>query len=304
MTVTADLEQPRELAEGQSDAVTVAFSDAEADVCGLARVGRSRSDGQVLASGLALLFAGGKPVAAAALGGEPAGGSWEETRAAGVRTEVVKPLESWRIAFQSEDSRHGFDLELRALSAPAETDPGSKAAKVGGMAGYDQLVAVRGEVTVDGRKRRFEGRGTRGRSWGAPDWDRLSLARTISGWLEGDTGLTITAVRPAKAKSHADEAIHAVLLEGADGDGSKAVPVPVAEPRISTIYDAEGRQRSVGLELFRSKDSEWAERAAAEVACGTTLDLGRLRLDCAFVRWHMEGRTGVGRYDILRRVDR
>src|SRR5690606_31694110 len=104
-------------------------------------------------------------------GGEPAGGSWEETRAAGVRTEVVKPLESWRIAFQPEDSRHGFDLELRALSAPAEIDPGSKAAKVGGMAGYDQLVAVRGEVTVDGRKRRFEGRGTRGRSWGAPDWD-------------------------------------------------------------------------------------------------------------------------------------
>jgi hypothetical protein len=38
------------------------------------------------------------------------------------------------------------------------------------------------------------------------------------------------------------------------------------------------------------------------VVCGTSLDLGRLRLDCAFLRWHMEGREGIGRYDILRRV--
>ena len=42
--------------------------------------------------------------------------------------------------------------------------------------------------------------------------------------------------------------------------------------------------------------------AAGEVVCGTSLDLGRLRLDCAFLRWRMEGREGVGRYDILRRV--
>ncbi len=44
-------------------------------------------------------------------------------------------------------------------------------------------------------------------------------------------------------------------------------------------------------------------RAAGEVVCGTTLDLGRLRLDCAFFMWRMEGRSGVGRYDVLRRAD-
>ena len=32
-------------------------------------------------------------------------------------------------------------------------------------------------------------------------------------------------------------------------------------------------------------------------------NLGRLRLDCAFFTWRMEGRSGVGRYDVLRRVD-
>ena len=30
--------------------------------------------------------------------------------------------------------------------------------------------------------------------------------------------------------------------------------------------------------------------------------LGRLRLDCAFFHWEMDGRQGVGRYDILRRA--
>jgi hypothetical protein len=38
-----------------------------------------------------------------------------------------------------------------------------------------------------------------------------------------------------------------------------------------------------------------------EVVTGSTLELGALRLDVAFMRWHIEGRTAVGRYDILRR---
>ena len=59
--------------------------------------------------------------------------------------------------------------------------------------------------------------------------------------------------------------------------------------------------RSAGLELYETEESP-ARRAAGEAVCGTTLDLGRLRLDCAFFRWRMEGREGVGRYDVLRRV--
>ena len=43
-------------------------------------------------------------------------------------------------------------------------------------------------------------------------------------------------------------------------------------------------------------------RGAGEVLCGSSLDLGALRLDLAFMRWHAEGVTGVGRYDILRKA--
>jgi hypothetical protein len=38
------------------------------------------------------------------------------------------------------------------------------------------------------------------------------------------------------------------------------------------------------------------------VLCGSTLDLGELRLDCAFLHWRMGGRSGIGRYDLLRRA--
>jgi hypothetical protein len=304
VSVTADSEAPRELAEGQSDAVTVAFSDADADVCGVARIGRAMSGGEVLTSGLAVLFSGGQPVAVRAEGGVPAGEGvgWGRAEAAGVWTEVVDPLRAWRTHFDDETGEQGFLLDLEAVSVPAELGGDDAAGRLGGMQGYDQLVKVTGKVRIGGRERTFSGRGQRGHSWGAPDWDKLGLARTLGVWLEGDAGVTLTAVRPAKASSHADEAIHAVML-GRDGETDQPVSVVVADPRVSTTYDGEGRQRHAGLELYETDEAPYARRAAGEVACGTTLDLGRLRLDTAFFTWRMEGRNGVGRYDVLRRVE-
>lgn len=303
MTVfSAEHEAPRDLGEGDSDAVTVSFSDDAADVCGVARIGRAMSGGRIVTSGLALLFAGGVPVAVRAEGGTaPDGTGWGGVDAAGLETEVVEPLERWRVHFADEDGRHGFSLDLEATGAAAALEAGLPAGRLGGMEGFDQLVRVSGSVVIDGATRRFEGRGQRGRSWGAPDWEKLSVARTLGVWLEDGAGVTIVAVRPAGATSHADEAIHAVMLS--PGNGAEPEATVVADPRLSTTYDAEGRQRHAGLELYVTEDADYARRAAGEVACGTTLDLGRLRLDCAFFTWRMEGRSGVGRYDVLRRAD-
>ncbi len=123
----------------------------------------------------------------------------------------------------------------------------------------------------------------------------MALARTLSAWMGPDLAVSLVAVRPAKGATHADERVTAFLLDG----GGVA---EIAEPRLSTTYDGEDRQRRAGLELYVGADDDYARRAAGEVVAGTTLDLGRLRLDCAFFRWHMEGRTGVGRYDVLRRT--
>lgn len=303
MSITPEHEAPRELREtGASDAVTVAFGDAERDVYGIARVGLSLGeDGQVVSSGLGMLFADGDLVAVRAEGGVATdAGGWDAIVAGGVRHAIVAPLESWTIAFEDEDDGDlGFELELRALGPPAALDPGSDVARLGGMTGYEQLVQVSGTARAGRGERRISCLGQRGHSWGAPDWERIGVARTLGAWFEGGVGVALTAVRPAKAEHHGAEAVGCSLVApGEDGP----VVLTVEDPRLSTTYDGEGRQIAAGLELYVAEDDAVPHRAAGEVVCGTTLDLGRLRLDSAFLRWRMEGRTGVGRYDVLRRA--
>jgi hypothetical protein len=54
------------------------------------------------------------------------------------------------------------------------------------------------------------------------------------------------------------------------------------------------------MELWLGEEG-YPLRAAGEVICGSSLDLGEVQLDLAFFRWRAEGTEGVGRYDILRR---
>jgi hypothetical protein len=296
VTVGPDDDAPRPgQGDGFSDAVTVAFGDPGSELYGVARLGLA--DGG--ASGLAILFRGGEPVAVSAEGGVEASSpsSWDEVGAAGLDTTTVEPLRAWRLHYAGDDA--AFDLELEATGAVAELDPEHRVARAGGMAGYEQPLRVRGSATVGGERIAIDGLGQRGHSWGAPDWDRIELARTVSAWLGDDLAVSLTAIRPAGKRDHAVEAVAASILErGEDGEPRA---VDVIDPRLSTAYDADGRQRRAGLELWIDEDG-WPRRAAGEIACGTSLDLGRLRLDCAFFRWRMEGREGFGRYDVLRRA--
>lgn len=270
---------------GFSDALTYAFADETGEVCGVARLGLSEGG----ASGLVLVFRDGEPVAVQADGDGTPGDQWEQVSAAGLSTETVEPDRLWRVRLAGDV---GFDLEFRSVGAPIVLAADSSAAAAGGMEGNDHVCRVRG--TVGGRP--FTGMGQRGRSWGAPDWDRMILARTISAWFDDEHALSAVAIRSAKAKSHADEQTSAFVLTGDEVR-------EVGEPRLSTTYDAQERQRAAGLELYVTPDDEFALRVAGEVVAGTSLDLGRLRLDCAFFRWRMNGLEGVGRYDVLRRLE-
>jgi hypothetical protein len=279
-----------------SDAVTIAFGDERAGLFAIARLGLARGG----ASGLAIVFHGGEPVAVSAEGGVDAGEpiSWDAVSAAGLDTEVVEPLRAWRLHLAADEA--SFDLDLTAVGAIAELDPDDPVARTGGMAGFDQACRVTGSATVGGRRITVDGLGQRGRSWGSPDWDRIAAARAVAAWLGDDLAVTLAAIRPAGARHHEDERIAATVLER-DPEGDTARATPVLDPRLSTTYDSDGRQRAAGLELYVDEEG-MPRRAAGEVICGTTLDLGRLRLDCAFLRWRMEGRTGIGRYDVLRRA--
>jgi len=275
--------------DATADSVTFSFGDAEAQLYGLARLGLSRDAGQ--GSALALLFSGREPVAALAQGGLPAddGAGWEALELGGVRATVEAPLERWTVRFDAADGQ-GFALDFSALGDAAATPP------LGGMAGYEQPCRVRGTVRAGGSERAIDALGQRGHAWGDADWERIELARTVTAWTDGASA-ALTAIRPAGAAHHAEEATWAALWEPDE-------VLEIADGRLSTTYDADGHTRRAGLELWPAGDTaeEWPRRGAGEVLCGSSLDLGSLRLDCAFFRWHLEGRAGVGRYDILRRA--
>jgi hypothetical protein len=290
-------EAPRDAA---TDSVTFAFGDSDARLYGLARLGVSRDEGAAHGTALALLFADRAPVAAVASGALPLAGAapWDALELAGVHATVEAPLDRWTVAFEGADDQ-GFTLDFEALGAPAALPAGAPAAQLGGMSGYDQPCSVRGTVRAAGHERAVDGLGQRGHAWGEPDWERFELARTVTAWSD-TASAALTAIRPAGAQHHSDEATWAALWEP---DGL----LEIGEGRLSTTYDADGHTRRAGLELWpvalEGDNGEFPRRAAGEVLCGSSLDLGALRLDCSFFRWHLEGRAGVGRYDILRRAE-
>jgi len=280
-----------------ADAVTFAFGDAAAQVYGLARIGLSPGEdgGARSGSALAVLFAGREPIAAIARGGIEVGAEadWTAIELGGLRMSVEAPLRGWQVAMEGEE--HGFDLRFQALTPPAGIEASDPLALAGGMAGYEQLCGVEGTVRAGGREHRVRCLGQRGHGWGEPDWSRIEVARTLAAWPVDGFGFALSSVR-AQGAAHSDEQVWAALL---DEQGS----VRVEDPRVSTTYDGEGRQRRAGLELWLDGD-EHPHRGSGEVLCGSTLDLGQLRLDCAFFRWRIDGESGVGRYDVLRRADR
>lgn len=277
---------------GFGEAVTFSWGDREQHLFGSLRLGLT-GGAPALKSGLGLLFRGSASIAASAGGGEEEHApDWRRLSAGGAVTETIEPLVCWRAALDAEDG--SFDLIFTALCPPVE--PGTDA---GALEGYEQLCTVRGAVRCGEEEFTVDGLGQRGRQWGVTDWDSMELSRSVSAWLAPDAAVMLFASRPRKAKGHEKERVSAFILgPGAEGE---PVVVPVAEPRLSTVYDGEGRQRRAGLELWPAEEDGFARRAAGEALGGTSLELGRLRLDASFFSWRMEGRDGVGRYDVWRR---
>ncbi len=265
--------------EGFTDSQTFAFADRAAGFFGLARAGVANGQG----SALGVLFAGREPVAVVAEGSvEVAEATWDAVALPGLSVRELEPHARWAVTLEGEP---GFELEFEAVSPPAELF------ELGGMEGHEKLCRVRG--TAAGRP--IDCLGQRGRSWGTADWGRIALTRSLGLWLAEGPSMVYTAVRPADAASHADEESWGALL---DASGT----VVMDEPRVSTTYDGDGHQRRVGLELWVGEDDDYPRRGSGQVLCGSSVELGQLRLDCAFFAWTLDGREGVGRYDVLRRA--
>lgn len=285
--ITADLEARAEATGPEfSDSVTFSWADRASGVCGLARVGLSPGG---LGSALCLLFADGEPVSALASGGVEIGddADWTAVAVGPLRAGIDEPLRRWRVGCEFADG-NSLALAFEAIGAPGRT-------ALGGLDGYEHLCLVGGTVRVAGSEREIRCLGQRGHAWGEPGWEGTELIRNVSAWLDDGMGVSLASARPVNARSHADESAVCNLLGSEEAAG-------VSEPRLSTTYDGDGRHLRAGLELWMSDDDGYPHRGSGRAFCGSTLDLGALQLDCAFFEWTLDGRTGVGRYDILRRA--
>ena len=165
-------------------------------------------------------------------------------------------------------------------------------------AGFDQLIAVRGELAGDG-VRDADLLGCR--SARSEELEHFRLFRDIRAWFSPSDGLAVLAVRPRRAASHGDEWLSATLIEGGE-------PQSVEEPRLSTTYSDDGLPVRASLELWLPENDEQDEQAVAyprrvagEAAAPATLhELDRLALRVRPFRWRAGGREGAGVYLIAR----
>jgi hypothetical protein len=124
------------------------------------------------------------------------------------------------------------------------------------------------------------------------------IVRRSIGIVFGDGGLlALSAVRPKEAGGHGDEAVAAVLCS-ADG-----APVDVSEALLSTEYGPDGVQRRATLELWVDGDEGQPLRGAGTLISASSVPHPGLHADIAFFRWSLEGREGLGHYEVVRRDD-
>ena len=141
--------------------------------------------------------------------------------------------------------------------------------------------------------------------------DPAVLRRSIAILFEDGDLLAVSAARPAGAAAHDTEEI---LAGYTDPDGEKT---EFTAARLSTEYGPDGAQRRATLELWpgpagsvsgagrangaggsNGLDGPW--RSGGRVLAATSIDLPGAHSWLAFFEWSVDGRPGIGRYEIIR----
>lgn len=120
------------------------------------------------------------------------------------------------------------------------------------------------------------------------------MRRSISVVFADGGLLALSAARPAGGRGHGDETVAAVLC-GPDG-----APVDVSEALLSTEYGPDGVQRRATLELWLDGEEGAPVRGAGSLISASEISHPGLTGTIAFFRWALEGREGLGHYEILR----
>jgi hypothetical protein len=163
-----------------------------------------------------------------------------------------------------------------AINGPAELTGELVACRAAGTAGTGA-----GELTFDSPALGWEGQ--------AP---ATGTSRSIAVLLEDGN---LVAVRThGESDAHGDELRAGAITRGRKGQ------VDIADVRLSTEYGSDGLQRRATLELWLDNDDDIPCRGAGTLICGATREEGGIRRRVAFFAWSVEGRAGLGRYEIAK----
>jgi hypothetical protein len=125
--------------------------------------------------------------------------------------------------------------------------------------------------------------------------DPESIRRRSIGIVFADGGLlALTSAQASDGGRHGDEEVAAVLCD------PDAAPVAFAEALLSTEYGEDGVQRRASLELWTDAEAVRPLRGAGTLISSVTVKRGSLDSEIAFFRWSVEGREGLGHYEIAR----
>jgi hypothetical protein len=121
------------------------------------------------------------------------------------------------------------------------------------------------------------------------------IVRRSIGIVFSDGGLlALTANLPGGAEAHGEEEVAAVLC---DPDGA---PLQFEESLLSTEYGEDGVQRRATLELWPDTEGMRPLRGAGTLINSVAVRRQNLDSEIAFFRWSVEGREGLGTYEVAR----
>ncbi|MGN6256159.1 MAG: hypothetical protein ACTHN3_00205 [Solirubrobacterales bacterium] len=124
------------------------------------------------------------------------------------------------------------------------------------------------------------------------------VVRRSIGVVFDDGGLlALTSTLPERGGAHGEEEVTAVLC---DPDGA---PVAFEEALLSTEYGEDGVQRRATLELWPDVEDMRPLRGAGSLISSVCVRRQNLDSQIAFFRWSVEGREGLGTYEVARTVD-
>lgn len=121
------------------------------------------------------------------------------------------------------------------------------------------------------------------------------VVRRSIGIVFSDGGLlALSSTLPTGAEAHGEEEVAAVFC---DPDGA---PLRFEESLLSTEYGEDGVQRRATLELWPDVEEMRPLRGAGTLISSVNVRREGLESEIAFFRWSVEGREGLGTYEVAR----